>query len=118
MCFYLEKKSFPNHMRLNDDVWGIIKLYFFPKHLWTLTENKNFFRAMKELPKINNTYGMNQLVLTNNQKSYGMSIAKVYELLCWDYKSQINRLFIESYIIVIDDEDLMDIQYIPPLLPH
>jgi hypothetical protein len=105
-------------MRLNDDVWGIIKLYCFPKHLWTLTENKNFFRTMKELPKIDNVFGRNRLVLIRNPKYYGISFVKVYEVLCWDYKSQTNRLFIESYITIRDNIDLLYIQNIPPLLAH
>lgn len=107
-------------MRFNDDVWGIIKLYFFPKHLWTLPENKHFFRTMKELPKINQISSMNQYILIRNPTIYmdDISFVKVYELLCWDYKSQINRLFIESYTTINNNIDLLYLQSIPPLLVH
>ena len=54
-------------MIFNDDVWNIIKLYIFPKHLWTLPENITFSKIMKQLPKITNVSSNNRFILFSIQ---------------------------------------------------
>ena len=108
-----------NIMIFNDDVWNIIKLYIFPKHLWTLPENITFSKIMKQLPKITNVSSNNRFILFFNPKYTNMSFVKILELLNWYDHTLTHKILIESYISIQNNEnneEHISIHSPPPLI--
>ena len=108
-----------NIMIFNDDVWNIIKLYIFPKHLWTLPENITFSKIMKQLPKITNVSSNNRFILFFNPKYTNMSFVKILELLNWYDHTLTHKILIESYISIQNNEnneEHISIHPPPPLI--
>jgi len=106
-------------MIFNDDVWNIIKLYIFPKHLWTLPENITFSKIMKQLPKITNVSSNNRFILFFNPKYTNMSFFKILELLNWYDHTLTHKILIESYISIQNNEnneEHISIHTPPPLI--
>ena len=108
-----------NIMIFNDDVWNIIKLYIFPKHLWTLPENITFSKIMKQLPKITNVSSNNRFILFFNPKYTNISFIKILELLNWYDHTLTHKILIESYISIQNNEnneEHISIHPPPPLI--
>lgn len=108
-----------NIMIFNDDVWNIIKLYIFPKHLWTLPENITFSKIMKQLPKITNVSSNNRFILFFNPKYTNLSFVKILELLNWYDHTLTHKILIESYISIQNNEnneEHISIHPPPPLI--
>lgn len=108
-----------NIMIFNDDVWNIIKLYIFPKHLWTLPENITFSKIMKQLPKITNVSSNNRFILFFNPKYTNLSFIKILELLNWYDHTLTHKILIESYISIQNNEnneEHISIHPPPPLI--
>lgn len=106
-------------MIFNDDVWNIIKLYIFPKHLWTLPENITFSKIMKQLPKITNVSSNNRFTLFSSPKYTSISFVKIFELLHWYNYTLTHQILIESYISIKHDEnneEHLSIHHPPPLM--
>ena len=119
---YYFRNSYPlstNIMIFNDDVWNIIKLYIFPKHLWKLPENITFSKIMKQLPKITNISSNNRFTLFYNPKYTNISFVKILELLNWYNDTLTHKILIESYISIQHDqnnEEHISIHHLPPLI--
>ena len=95
-------------MELNTDVWGEIKCFIFPKHLWSKPENILYYKVVKSIPKVNDSNHFTcppMIVISPPQ--FPNCFIKLYECFWWTTGERYYQII--SFICVSEDESLSQI---------